>query len=70
MLIVRHPNRRCEARALLARWLSALCPPLVITPDTTTGAIARALRRDTDLDAGIARGGQQGRVVARHGGAA
>ena len=70
MLMVRHPNRRCEDRALMARLLAALCPALVITPDTPAGAIARALRRDTDLDAGTARGGQPGRALTRRGGGA
>lgn len=39
MLIVRHPNRKCEGRAVIGAMLSTLCPSL------TLGEIAAALAR-------------------------
>jgi hypothetical protein len=46
MLMVRHPNRACESRALVARMLATLCPSLMVTPATRAGDIhaARAVR--------------------------
>jgi hypothetical protein len=42
MLMVRHPNRACESRALVARMLATLCPTLVVTPATRAADIAAA----------------------------
>jgi hypothetical protein len=40
MLMVRHPNRPCEGRALVAQLLAALN---LLHPDTTLGQITAAL---------------------------
>jgi hypothetical protein len=55
MLMVRHPNRPCEARALVGQLLAALN---LTHPDTTIGQVAAALAQ-------ITRRGTRGHIARR-----